>query len=436
MEKIFSIDSPVQYEGENSTSPLAYRFYDANKKIGGKSLKEHLRFAACYWHNFVWPGGDPFGGQTFERPWYHGDAMDAAKLKADYAFEFFRLLDVPFFCFHDRDVAPEGASFKESNDNLKIIGDIFAQKMEENNIKLLWGTANLFGHKRFMSGGATNPNPEVFAHGAAQIKNVMDLTHKLGGENYVLWGGREGYDTLLNTDLKREQDQLGRMLQLVVEYKHKIGFTGDILIEPKPQEPTKHQYDYDVATVFGFLQKYGLEKEVKMNLEANHATLAGHSFEHETALASALGILGSFDMNRGDPQVGWDTDQFPNSVAELVMTMYYIIQDGGLKKGGLNFDAKIRRQSIDVDDLLIGHIGGMDICARAFEAAYKMVEDKVLSNFVDERYSGWNTGFGQDILGGKLSLADLAQKVEAENIDPMPISGKQEYLENLVNRYF
>lgn len=435
MEQIFSIDKPVAYEGPDSKNPFAYRYYDENKVIRGKTLKEHLRFAACYWHNFVWPGLDPFGGQTFNRPWYVADAMEGAKIKADYAFEFFRLLGVPYFCFHDRDVAPEGKTFKESNENLKIIGDIFEQKMSESGVKLLWGTANLFGHRRFMSGAATNPNPEVFAHAAAQIKNVMDLTKKLGGQNYVLWGGREGYETLLNTNLKSELDQLGRMLNMVVEYKHKIGFTGDILIEPKPQEPTKHQYDYDVATVFGFLKQYGLEKEVKMNLEANHATLAGHSFEHEIAMASALGIMGSFDMNRGDPQVGWDTDQFPNNVPELALSMYYIIKDGGLKKGGLNFDAKVRRQSIDADDLLLAHIGGMDVSARAFMVADKMVEDGVLADFVANRYNGWNIGLGKDILDGKIDLETLAGKVEGDNIDPEPVSGKQEYLENIVNMY-
>ncbi len=436
MEKFFSTSHPIAYEGADSKNPLAFCYYNAHKKIKGKTLKEHLRFAACYWHNFVWGGSDPFGKDTFMRPWNNNeDAMEVARQKADYAFEFFRLLDVPYFCFHDRDVAPEGGNFKQSNDNLKAMGDVFAQKMEESGVKLLWGTANAFSHRRFMSGAATNPNPEVFAHAAAQIKNVMDLTHRLGGENYVLWGGREGYETLLNTNLKQELDQLGRMLSMVVEYKHKIGFKGPILIEPKPQEPTKHQYDYDVATVYGFLVKYDLLGDVKMNLEANHATLAGHSFEHEVAMAAALGVLGSFDMNRGDPQVGWDTDQFPNNVQDVTLAMYYIIKAGGLKNGGLNFDAKIRRQSISPDDLLYAHIGGMDVCARAFENAMNMIDDDVIDSKLRARYQGWQSGLGQDIMSGKESLDSLSQKVEADNIDPEPVSGEQELLENIVNRY-
>ncbi len=436
MKPFFSVNNPIAYEGKDSNNPLAYRYYDANKKIKGKTLKEHLRFAACYWHNFVWGGNDPFGGNTFERPWNDNrEAMEIARKKADYAFEFFRLLNVPFFCFHDRDIAPEGATFKESNNNLKEIGDIFAQKMSDTGVKLLWGTANVFSHRRFMSGAATNPNPEVFAHAAAQIKNVMDLTHKLGGENYVMWGGREGYETLLNTDLKQEMEQLGRMLSMVVEYKHKIGFKGPILIEPKPQEPTKHQYDYDVGTVYGFLKKYDLLEDVKMNLEANHATLAGHSFEHEIAMAAAHGILGSFDMNRGDPQVGWDTDQFPNNVEEITLAMYHIIKAGGLTTGGLNFDAKIRRQSINGDDLLYGHIGAMDVCARGFENAMKMIEDDILDAKLRKRYEGWHQGLGKDIIDSKESLESLSQRVEANNIDPKPVSGEQELLENIVNQY-
>ncbi len=436
MKDFFSITEKIPYEGRDSVNPLAFKFYDENKIIMGKTMKEHLRFAACYWHNLCWMGTDPFGAPVFDRPWEkNSDPMEIAKQKADYAFEMFRLLGAPFFCFHDRDAAPEGANVKQTNDNLKVIGDIFAQKMEETNIKLLWGTANLFSHPRFMSGASTNPNPEVFAYSAMQIKNVLDLTHKLGGENYVMWGGREGYETLLNTDLKRELDQLGKMLSMVVDYKHKIGFKGPILIEPKPQEPTKHQYDYDVAAVYGFLKKYDLIEDVKMNLEANHATLAGHSFEHEVALASALGLLCSFDMNRGDPQCGWDTDQFPNDLQEVAKVMYYILQQGGLTTGGLNFDAKLRRQSIDADDLLIAHVGGMDICARGLEIAAKMIEDNKLQSNIDQRYAGWTQLLGQNILNGKEDLESLAQKVEQENIDPKPRSGKQEYLENVMNQY-
>jgi xylose isomerase len=310
----------VQYEGPDSKNPLAFRWYNPDEVVLGKRLEDHLRFAVCYWHNFVWPGGDPFGGQTFERPWF-GDTMELAKLKADVAFEMFEILRAPFFTFHDFDVRPEGDTIAESIARLDEIADYFAGKMEKTGVKLLWGTANLFSHRRYMAGAATNPDPDVFTYAAAQVKNVLELTHELGGVNYVLWGGREGYETLLNTDLRRELDQLGRFVSLVVEHKHKIGFPGTILIEPKPQEPTKHQYDFDVATVYGFLKAYGLEDEVKVNIEANHATLAGHSFEHEIALAIALGIFGSIDMNRGDPQSGWDTDQFPNSVPETALAL-------------------------------------------------------------------------------------------------------------------
>ncbi|MDG1170868.1 MAG: xylose isomerase, partial [Sulfitobacter sp.] len=300
----------ISFEGPDSDNDFAFRHYDANELVMGKPMKDHLRFAAAYWHSFAWPGGDPFGGQTFDRPWF-GDTMALAKMKADVAFEMFDLLGVPFFCFHDADVRPEGANFAENTRNLEEIVDYFAGKMETTGTKLLWGTANLFSHRRFMAGAATNPDPEVFAFSAATIKTCMDATHKLGGENYVLWGGREGYETLLNTDMGRERRQAGAMLQMVVDYKHKIGFDGAILIEPKPQEPTKHQYDYDVATVYGFLKDFGLENEVKVNIEQGHAILAGHSFEHELALARELGIFGSIDMNRGDMQCQWDTDQFP-----------------------------------------------------------------------------------------------------------------------------
>ncbi|NIZ12180.1 xylose isomerase [Phaeobacter sp. HF9A] len=426
--------SQIQYEGEDSRNPLAFRHYNPEEVILGKTMKEHLRFATCYWHNFVWPGGDPFGGQTFDRPWFK-DTMEAAKLKADVAFEMFTLLQSPYYCFHDLDVRPEGKDFAENTRNLNEIVEYFAQKQEETGVKLLWGTANLFSNARFMSGAATNPDPEVFAFSAATIKTCMDATHRLGGENYVLWGGREGYETLLNTDLRQEDQQLGRMLNLVVEYKHKIGFKGQILVEPKPQEPTKHQYDYDVATVYGFLKRHGLENEVKMNLEQGHAILAGHSFEHEIATAQALGIFGSIDMNRNDYQSGWDTDQFPNNTPEVALAYYHILKHGGFTSGGTNFDAKLRRQSIDPEDLLMAHVGGMDICARGFKAAAAMIEDGTLDGFVTDRYADWQKPDAQEMLAGKLSLEDIAQKVEAEGINPKPRSGKQEYLENLVNRF-
>ncbi|MBR0558082.1 xylose isomerase [Ciceribacter sp. L1K23] len=430
----FGKTQKIKYEGPDSTNPLAYRFYNPDEVVLGKRMEDHLRFAIAYWHSFAWEGGDPFGGRTFDRPWY-GDEMSKAKLKADVAFEMFSLLGAPYYCFHDADVRPEGKTFAENTKNLNEIVDYFAKKQEETGVKLLWGTANLFSNRRFMSGASTNPDPDVFAYSAATIKTCMDATMKLGGENYVLWGGREGYETLLNTDLKRELDQMARMLHMVVEYKHKIGFKGTILVEPKPQEPTKHQYDYDVATVYGFLKKYGLENEVKMNIEQGHAILAGHTFEHELALASALGIFGSIDMNRNDYQSGWDTDQFPNNVPEMALAYYQVLQAGGFTTGGTNFDAKLRRQSIDAEDLLIGHIGGMDCCARGLKAAAKMIEDKALSKPLAERYAGWDAPEAQKMLKGDYTLEQIAARVEKENINPAPKSGRQEYLENVVNRY-
>ncbi len=426
--------SKIQYEGADSTNPLAFRHYNPDEVILGKRMEEHLRFATCYWHNFVWPGGDPFGGQTFDRPWFK-DTMEAAKLKADVAFEMFTLLQSPYYCFHDADVRPEGANFAENTRNLNEIVEYFAQKQEETGVKLLWGTANLFSNARFMSGASTNPDPDVFAFSAATIKTCMDATHRLGGENYVLWGGREGYETLLNTDLAQEDQQMGRMLNMVVEYKHKIGFKGAILVEPKPQEPSKHQYDYDAATVYGFLKRHGLENEVKLNLEQGHAILAGHSFEHEIATAQALGVFGSIDMNRNDYQSGWDTDQFPNNTPEVALAYYHILKHGGFTSGGTNFDAKLRRQSIDPEDLLMAHIGGMDICARGFKAAAAMIEDGTLDQFVTDRYAGWQRDDAQDMLSGRLSLDDIAKRVEADDINPKPRSGRQEYLENVINRF-
>ena len=417
--------------------PVKYKWYKPEKKVLGRPMVDHLRFAVCYWHSFVWPGLDPFGGETFRRPWHAvgGNPMKQAHEKADVAFELFRLLQAPFFTFHDRDIAPEGHTLRESNKNVRVIGEVLEKKMAKSGVKLLWGTANLFTNRRYMSGAATNPDPEVFAYAAAQVKNVLELTHELKGENYVLWGGREGYETLLNTDLARELDQLGRFLNLVVEHKHKIGFKGLILIEPKPGEPTKHQYDYDVATVYGFLKRYGLEKEVKVNIEQNHALLAGHSFEHEIAMSQALGIFGSIDMNRGDEQLGWDTDQFPNNLPQMALALYQILRGGGFTSGGLNFDAKVRRQSIDPDDLVVAHASAMDLCARALLVAEKMVADKELATRVDARYAGWKGKFGRDILAGKLSLEKLAKHIEKNDIEPQPHSGKQEELEALVNRY-
>ncbi|THD42015.1 MAG: xylose isomerase [Bradyrhizobium sp.] len=424
----------VRFEGPQSTNPLAYRYYDRDRLVLGKRMEDHLRAAICYWHNFVYEGGDPFGGPTFLRPWSAGD-LAAARLKADVAFEMFEILGLPFFTFHDRDIAPEGASLGESNRNVREIADIFARKMETSRVRLLWGTANLFSNRRFMGGAATNPDPDVFAYAAAQVKNAMDVTHHLGGANYVLWGGREGYETLLNTDMKRELAQLGRFLKLVVDYKHKIGYKGTILIEPKPQEPTKHQYDFDVATVFGFLKANGLENEVKVNIEVGHSVLAHHSFEHEISLAAAHGILGSVDANRNDYQSGWDTDQFPNNAPELALALHAILKAGGLVTGGFNFDAKVRRQSFEPVDLIYGHIGGMDTLARALIAAAGMIKDGALDRFVSERYAGWDRDEGAEMLAGNRDFAQIAARVEREGLNPQPRSGRQEYLENVVNRY-
>lgn len=422
----------IRYEGPTSTNEFAFRHYNPTEVVMGKTMAEHLRFAIAWWHSFAWPGGDPFGGQTFERPWF-GDTLELAKLKADVAFEMFDILGAPFFCFHDADIRPEGRDFAENTRNLDVIVDYIGEKMAGSNTKLLWGTANLFSHRRFMSGAATNPDPEVFAWSAATVKTCMDATHRLGGANYVLWGGREGYETLLNTDLTREAEQAGRFLQMVVEYKHKIGFKGTILIEPKPQEPSKHQYDYDVATVYGFLKRFGLENEVKVNIEQGHAILAGHSFEHELALAASLGILGSIDMNRNDYQSGWDTDQFPDSVPEMARAYYEVLKAGGFTTGGTNFDAKIRRQSIDPEDLILGHVGAMDVCARALKAAAALLEDGSLEAQRKARYAGWDTAEAQAMLGS--DLASIEALVRAKGINPQPKSGRQERLENLWNRF-
>ena len=422
----------IRYEGPQTDNEFAFRHYNPDEMVMGKSLKEHLRFAVAYWHSFAWEGGDPFGGRSFDRPWF-GSQMALSKLKADVAFEMFDILGVPYFCFHDADVRPEGRNFAENTRNLEEMVEYFALKMETSQTRLLWGTANLFSHRRFMAGAATNPDPDVFAFSAATIKSCMDVTVKLGGENYVLWGGREGYETLLNTDLARERAQAGRMLQMAVEYKHKIGFKGAILIEPKPQEPTKHQYDYDVATVYGFLKDFGLEQEVKVNIEQGHAILAGHSFEHELALARALGIFGSIDMNRNDYQSGWDTDQFPNNVPETALAYYEVLKAGGFTTGGTNFDAKLRRQSLDPEDLILAHLGAMDSCAAGLKAAAAMLADGRLEAARTERYAGWDSPEGQALLHS--DLAQISARVLAEDINPEPTSGRQERLENLVNRF-
>jgi xylose isomerase len=434
-EPFFPEIAPIPYEGPTSTNDLAFRHYEADRLVLGKRMEDQLRFAVCYWHNFCWPGADVFGEGTFNRPWLEGgDGIAQAEYKTDVAFEFFSKLGAPFFCFHDRDVAPEGATFRESCDALDRIVDRMALRMEETGVQLLWGTANLFGHTRYAAGAATNPDPEVFAYGAAQVKHVLEATHRLGGANYVMWGGREGYETLLNTDMRRETEQLGRFMQMVVEHKHRIGFEGALLIEPKPHEPTKHQYDHDSATVHAFLQKFGLEKEIKLNIEVNHATLAGHSFQHELAYAISNDMLGSVDANRGDPQNGWDTDQFPNSVEEMTLAIFEILRGGGLGSGGFNFDAKLRRQSMDASDLFHAHIGGMDTLARALELAAALIEGEKIQGFVEERYAGWNEGVGKSILSGGTTLEDLWKRTLDSGNEPEAVSGRQELLENWVRQ--
>ena len=436
MTEFFKGIAPIKYEGPESDNALAFRWYDKDRVVLGKRMEEQLRFAACYWHSFVWDGRDPFGGDSFQRPWHQiADPLEQARVKADVAFDFFSKLGIPYYCFHDRDVVAEGSTPRESVEWLRRTVDLLGEKQQATGVKLLWGTANLFSHRRFMSGASTNPDPEVFAMAALQVKEAMDATVRLGGANYVMWGGREGYETLLNTDLKSELQQMGRLLAMAVDHKHKIGLKGPILIEPKPREPTKHQYDFDVATVYGFLKTYGLENDVKVNIEANHATLSGHSFEHEIATAAALGIFGSVDMNRGDMQCGWDTDQFPNNLPEMALAMFHIQRAGGFTSGGLNFDAKVRRQSIDAEDLFHGHVGAMDLCARALLAAERMIQDGRIESAVQQRYAGWRGAFGQQVIKGELTLDAVAQRVLDRNTDVQPKSGRQEAMENLLNRY-
>jgi xylose isomerase len=434
MTEYFAGIPPITYAGAQSETEFAYRFYDKNRIVAGRRMQDHLRLAACFWHGFCWPGTDMFGGGLFDRPWLRGaNDSAAAAMKRRVAFEFFAKLDVPFYCFHDVDVMAAADGVGSHRRLFAEAADDLARLQAETGRKLLWGTANLFSHARYAAGAATNPDPEVFGFAAMQVRDALEATHRLGGANYVLWGGREGYDTLLNTDLSRELDQLGRFLALVVEHKHKIGFAGTILIEPKPCEPTKHQYDYDVGAVYGFLRRYGLEKEVRLNIEANHATLAGHSFEHEIALANALGLFGSIDANRGDAQNGWDTDQFPNSVPDMTLAMLEILRGGGFTTGGFNFDAKVRRQSMDPADLFHGHIGAIDVLARALLAAAAIIDDGRLEADRTRRYAGWQGGFGRAI--ATLNLDGIADLAVQQSIDPQPVSGGQERLENLVNRF-
>lgn len=432
---VFDFVDQVAYEGPASTSRFAYRHYDAEQLVLGKTMREHLRLAVCYWHTFCAFGSDVFGAATFQRPWNDGgEPLAQARRKADAAFEFFAKLGVPYYSFHDVDVAPDGATLREYRNNLAAMVDVLGTHQQNTGVQLLWGTANLFSHPRYAAGAATNPDPAVFACAATQVKYALEATRKLGGANYVLWGGREGYDTLLNTDLAQERRQFGRFLQMVVEHKHRIGFEGALLIEPKPHEPTKHQYDRDVATVHGFLREFGLEKELKLNIECNHATLAGLSFHHEVAQAVALGLLGSIDANRGDPQNGWDTDQFPNGVEEMTLVLYEILKAGGLGSGGFNFDAKVRRQSIGLEDMFHGHIAAIDVLALSLKKAAQLIENDVLAGFKAQRYAGWHEAHGRSILDGGHTLDSLAQWAIERGVAPQPVSGRQEWLEARVNQ--
>jgi xylose isomerase len=425
----------IAYEGPGSANPLAFRHYNPTELFDGKSLQEHLRFSVAYWHAFRGTGADPFGPGTIVRPWEKGrDAVSVAKVRMDAAFEFFQKLGSPFWCFHDRDIAPEGATLAQSNKNLDALVAHAKALQKATGVKLLWGTANLFSNPRYMAGASTNPDAHVFAYAAAQVKKALEVTKELGGENYVFWGGREGYETLLNTDLKREQDHLAAFLHMAVDYAKRIGFKGQFLIEPKPKEPTKHQYDFDVASGIAFLRTYGLEKHFKFNIETNHATLAGHTFQHEIEVAAAQGMLGSIDANTGDLLLGWDTDQFNTDIKELTLAMVSILRAGGLGSGGLNFDAKLRRQSIDPEDLFHAHIGGMDAYALAFKTARRILADGKFTQFVAARYNSYNVGFGRDIETGKVGFKEL-EKIALKLGEPTPRSGKQEQLENLLNTY-
>ncbi|WP_017164765.1 xylose isomerase [Xanthomonas phaseoli] len=424
----------IGFEGRDSDNPLAFKVYDANKTIGDKTMAEHLRFAVAYWHSFCGNGADPFGPGTRAYPWDVGTtALNRAEAKADAAFEFFTKLGVPYYCFHDIDLAPDADDIGEYEKNLKHMVGIAKQRQADTGIKLLWGTANLFSHPRYMNGASTNPDFNVVARAAVQVKAAIDATVELGGENYVFWGGREGYACLHNTQMKREQDNMARFLTLARDYGRAIGFKGNFLIEPKPMEPMKHQYDFDSATVIGFLRQHGLDQDFKLNIEANHATLSGHSFEHDLQVASDAGLLGSIDANRGNPQNGWDTDQFPTDLYDTVGAMLVVLRQGGLAPGGLNFDAKVRRESSDPQDLFLAHIGGMDAFARGLEVANALLTSSPLERWRAERYASFDSGAGADFAAGKTTLADLAK--HAAGNAPQQISGRQEAYENLINQY-
>jgi len=434
-KEFFEGISPVRYEGPNSTRALAFRYYDPEERIDGKTLKEHLRFSVAFWHSFRGNGADTFGSATIVRPWEtSGDPMTVAQARLEAAFEFNVKMQAPFWCFHDRDIAPEGESLRETNARLDVLVTQAKALQLATGVRLLWGTANLFSHPRYMCGAATNPDARVFAYAAAQVKKALEVTLELGGENYVFWGGREGYDTLLNTDLKREQAHLAAFLHMAVDYAKEIGFKGQFLIEPKPKEPTKHQYDFDVAAGIAFLRTYGLDKHFKFNIETNHATLAGHTLQHEIETAAAHGLFGSIDANTGDLLLGWDTDQFNTDVRELALAMLSILRAGGLKPGGLNFDAKVRRASIDAEDLFHAHIGAFDAYALAFKIARRIIADGAFDRFVAARYASYDTGIGRDIEERRLGFKELEREA-LESGEPTPRSGRQEYLENLLMQY-
>lgn len=429
------VKKPIQYEGKDTDNPLAFKFYNPDQKVGDKTMAEHLRFSVAYWHTLQGTGQDMFGGPVFQRPWWEpSDPMERARATLRAAFEFLQKLGVDYYCFHDRDIAPQGENFAQTCKNLQTIVEEAEQLQADTGKQLLWGTANLFGDPIYTHGAASNPDAHVFAHAAAQVKNALDATNELGGVNYVFWGGREGYETLLNTDYKHEQEQLARFFHMAVDYKKKIGFDGQFLIEPKPCEPTKHQYDHDAATVLGFLREYDLIDDFKLNVEANHATLAGHTFHHDLTVASAAGKLGSIDANRGDLMLGWDTDQFPTDIYDTTFAMMVVLNQGGLGTGGLNFDAKLRRGSADLLDMFHAHISGMDTFAKGLLIAHEIVQDKALAENIHSRYSSYNSGIGADIMAGKTDFESLEQWI-LSNGKPTLRSGRQEILENLVNSY-
>jgi len=427
----------VQFEGSKSLNPLAFKYYNPNEIVLGKPMKEHLKFSMAYWHTFTYMGVDPFGKETMERSWdiSTDDPMEKAKIRVKVAFEFMEKLGIEYFCFHDRDIAPEGKNLAESNKNLDIIVDIIESEMKRTGIKLLWGTANLFSNKRFVNGASTSPNADIFAFSAAQIKKAIEITHRLHGAGYTFWGGREGYETLLNTDMKFEQENFARLLHMAVDYAKEIGFTGQFYIEPKPKEPSKHQYDFDSATVISFLRQYHLIDHFKLNIETNHATLAGHTMNHEIRIAADNGLLGSVDANQGDLLLGWDTDQFPTNLYDTILTMYEIIRAGGLKSGGLNFDAKVRRSSFTVEDLFLSHIAGMDTYAAGLKIAAKLWEDQVLEKNLANRYRSYQSGIGEMIVQNKTNLKELESYIlNKKDLDENQ-SGRQEYIESIINQY-